>query len=314
MASAVEAAPSSLRKLQSLIKPYSTGRATSVMSAPSNKSYPHVRAKLPPVMRGLAPIFQFLVALVFLFAQPVAIPAQSTNSAATGVSDSGDKFALRARLLSTIPPAIYEKWRKYGQWDYNQIGFSNYDFTQFNFGATGAAAKIDKDSLLALVQAFEPDPTDLHSLVSPDLEPNFKQHADEFEKLLKMAQQDSHMNRIAPDFTWLDTSSKWPREDIGFTNARWDEYRSLFKNLSLTDGIVRTQDFPEALFFLARSNGLCTGGSGAGYVYSPAPLILISASPLEALDAEARKNPSRHYAYVFKPLKTNWYTFYEMDW
>jgi hypothetical protein len=42
---------------------------------------------------------------------------------------------------------MYEKWRKYGEWDYNQIGFSNRDFTQFNFGATGAAAKIDKDSL-----------------------------------------------------------------------------------------------------------------------------------------------------------------------
>jgi hypothetical protein len=265
-------------------------------------------------MRGFAQIFRCSVALVFLFAQPVAIVAQSTNSPPVAVSNSSDKSALRARMLSATPPAMFQKWRKYGQWDYNQIGFSNRDFTQFNFGATGQAAKIDRDSLLALVRAFKPDPTDLQSLVNPDLEPNFTQHVDEFEKLLKMAQQDSRVNRIATDFTWLGTSSQWPREDLGFSNARWDEYRSLFKTLSLADGIVRTLDFPEAIFFLARSDGLCTGGSGAGYVYSSTPLTPISTSPSEDLDKEARKNPSRHYAYVFKPLKPNWYAFYEVDW
>jgi len=265
-------------------------------------------------MRGSAQIFRRLVALVFLFAQPVVIVAQSKDSAPVAVYNSSDKSALRARLLSTIPPAMYQKWRKYGQWDYNQIGFSNRDFTQFNFGATGGAAKIDKDSLLALSRAFKPDPTDLQSLVNPDLEPNFKQHADEFERLVKMAQQDSHVNRIAADFTWLSNSSQWPREDLGFSTARWDEYRSIFKTLSLTDGIVRTLDFPEAVFFLARSNGLCTGGSGAGYVYSPTPLTPTSTSPSEDLDREARKNSGKHYAYVFKPLKPNWYTFYEVDW
>lgn len=260
------------------------------------------------------PIFRRWVTFVSLFAHSLAMVAQSTSSSPVVVSNSGDKSALRARLLSTLPPSMYEKWKKYGQWDYNQIGFSNRDFTQFNFGATGAAAKIDKDSLLALVQAFKPNPSDLQSLARPDLEPNFTQHADEFEGLLKMAQQDRRMNRIAPDFTWLDSSSKWPREDLGFSSARWDEYRSLFKSLSVTEGIVRTLDFPEAIFFLVRSNGLCTGGSGAGYVYSAAPLSPISTSPLEALDNEARKNPGRHYAYVFKPLKSNWYTFYEVDW
>jgi hypothetical protein len=265
-------------------------------------------------MRGLARILSPLIALTCLFAPTTAMVAQFTNSASIEASNPSDKSALRARLLSTIPPAMYEKWRKYGQWDYNQIGFSNRDFTQFNFGATGSAAKIDKDSLLALARAFKPDPSDVRSLVTPDLDPNFKQHIDEFETLLKMAQQDNRTNRIAADFTWLATSNKWPREDIGFSNARWDDYRSLFKKLSLTDGIVRTLDFPEAVFFLARSNGLCTGGSGAGYVYSPTPLAPLSTSPSEDLDKEARKNPSKHYAYVFKPLKSNWYTFYEVDW
>jgi hypothetical protein len=101
-------------------------------------------------MRGFAQIFRSLVALVLLFAQPVAIVAQSTNSALVAVSNSSDTSALPARLLSAIPPAMFQKWRKCGQWDCNQIGFSNRDFTQFNFGSTGQAAKIDKDSLPAL--------------------------------------------------------------------------------------------------------------------------------------------------------------------
>jgi len=227
---------------------------------------------------------------------------------------SGNKAALRAKAISAIPPAMYEKWRKYGEWDYNQIGFSNRDYTQFNFGATASAAKIDKTAAIALAQAFRPSPDDLQSLANPDLDPNFKQHADDFEKLLKMAQQDSHVNRIAANYTWLDNDTKWPREDLGFSSARWDEYRALFKELSVPDGIVRTLDFPGAVFFIARSNGLCTGGSGAGYVYSVSPLSPNSSSPLKTLDFEARNNASRHYAYVFRTLKPDWYTFYEVDW
>jgi hypothetical protein len=252
------------------------------------------------------------ILLAFLtFALAVAASAQSLNSGAVAPSD---KSALRAKLISAIPPAMYEKWRKYGQWDYNQTGFSNRDYTQFNFGATASAAKLDKDTALALVKAFRPGPDDLETLVNPDLDPNFKQHADDFEKLVKMAQQDSHVNRIAADYTWLDGNAKWPREDVGFNSARWDEYRALFKALSVFDGIVRTSDFPDAIFFIARSNGLCTGGSGAGYVYSAIPLTPNSTSPLKALNFEARNNPSKHYAYVFRPLKTDWYTFYEVDW
>src|SRR5437660_1413780 len=76
----------------------------------------------------------------------------------------------------------------------------------------------------------------------------------------------------APDFTWLDSISKWPRAAIGFSEARWNEYRGLFTNLTLREGIVRTEDFPGAIFFVARVRGLCVGGSSAGYVYSNTPL------------------------------------------
>jgi len=213
-----------------------------------------------------------------------------------------------------IPSALYQKWRKYGQWDYKQRAFKYRDFTQLNFGATGSAAGFDQKSLIALAQASKPTPEDVKSLDEPKLEARFTRDADVLDRLRRMAEQDLHLSRIAPDFTWLDTSTKWPRDHIGLSQERWNEYRSLFGRLSLPEGIVRTEDFPGAIFFVARVRGLCTSGSSAGYVYSAKPLTPTVESPVESLNAEARASPSQHYAYVFKALKAGWYAFYEVDW
>ena len=221
---------------------------------------------------------------------------------------------MRSQMLSALPPLLLEKWRKFGQWDYKQVGFEYRDYTQFNFGATGSAAKIDEKSLMLLARAFRPTPEDVKSLADSDLEPNFARNTGAFENLLKMAEQDGNLTRIATDYTWLTNDTKWPRDDVGLTSSRWDEYRVRFKALSLVDGIVRSRDFPGAIFFVSHSNGLCTGGSSVGYVYSTTVLTPAASSPAEALDSEARKEPGRHYAYVFKSLNHNWYTFYEIDW
>jgi len=261
-------------------------------------------------------ILRLVLTVIFVLAVQSGISAQSTTSTRVpkDSASAGDKSGARAKLLSAVPPALYQKWKKYGQWDYKQVGSEYRDFTQFNFGATGNAAQFDKDSLLALAEAFKPNEIDTRRLVDPELESNFKREEKGFETLRTLAGQDIHLTRIAEDFTWLEDNTKWPREDVGVSPARWDEYRALFKSLSVADGIVRTKDFAGATFFVARANGLCTGGSSAGYAYSTSSLAPTSSSPAETLDAEARQNRSRHYAYVFVPLKPNWYIFYEVDW
>ncbi len=99
------------------------------------------------------------------------------------------------------------------------------------------------------------------------------------------------------------------------TELRWGEYRALFERASAPQGVVRTRDFHDAIFFIVRAKGLCTGGSSAGYVYSKVKLSPLVQAPAEALDEEARRNPARHYAYVFeKTREPDWYTFYEVDW
>ncbi len=254
-----------------------------------------------------------VLAPLLVTAQPQSTRSPATAST-TGGPNSSERSAAPAWLPIPIPPSLYEKWRKYGPWDYKQQGFQYRDFTQFNFGATGNAAGYDQKSLLALAQASKPTPDDVDGLDDPELQIQFTREAEAFDKVRSMAEQDVHVIRIAPDYTLLDTDSKWPRENLGFSEARWNEYRSLFKTLSFSEGIVRTEDFPGAIFFVARVKGLCTGGSSAGYVYSVKPLTPTTKTPKEALDSEARKNPGKHHAYVFKPLTTNWYTFYEIDW
>jgi hypothetical protein len=252
------------------------------------------------------------VALASMLSTPAY--AQSADTATSGQPISADVAVVPQWLAFPIPPALYEKWRKYGQWDYKQQGFQYRDFTLFNFGATGSSAGLDEKSLAALAQSSEPTRDDVRSLDYPELQGNFLRGAAGLERLRTMAVQDAHLIRIAADFTWLDTDTKWPRENIGFSQARWSEYRLAFKELSLLEGIVRTEDFPDAIFFITRAKGLCTGGSSAGYIFSTAPLTPTTRSPQDDLDGEARKNPSRHYAYVFKPLKANWYAFYQIDW
>lgn len=260
-----------------------------------------------------------VLAVIVASSQLLLSTTQSTNpsdatSPATRQTDSVDAVLVPKWLPFPIPPTLYEKWKKYGEWDYKQQGFKYRDATQFNFGATGAAAGFDQKSLIAVAQAAKPTREDVKTLDDPQLVGNFRKDIEGLERLRIMAEQDFHVIRIAADFTWLDTNAKWPREDIGFSEARWNEYRSAFKNLSLPEGIVRNEDFPGAIFFIARAKGLCTGGSSAGYVYSPSPLTPTVKSPREALDDEARKNPGKHYAYVFTSLKTNWYAFYQIDW
>jgi hypothetical protein len=231
-----------------------------------------------------------------------------------GAVSSDVSNTLPRWLPFAIPPALYEQWRKYGPWDYKEQSSKYRDFTLFNFGATGKAAGLDLNALEALTRAATPTPDNIKELDDPELLVNFTRNAVSFDKLHEMATEDSHVIRIANDFTWLDNSTKWPRDNIGFSEVRWNDYRSLFGKAALAEGIVRSEDSPGTVFFVARSRGLCTGGSSAGYAYSSDKLTPIVDSPTEALDKEARNNRSRHYAYVFKPLKANWYAFYEIDW
>jgi hypothetical protein len=134
------------------------------------------------------------------------------------------------------------------------------------------------------------------------------QHRSDFEKLIKMSNEDKHVVRIASDFTWLDTDVSWPRQNIGFTKERWDAYRGLFKKLDIPYGIERSARYPSATFFISSSVGLLVNGSSKGYAYSTLPL-----SPTrQSLDNISLAGLSGDVTF-FRPVGANWYLFIEFD-
>lgn len=221
-----------------------------------------------------------------------------------------------AWLPYKMPPALYQKWRKFGPWDYKQLSSQYYDVTQFNFGATGSAAGLNQDQIMALVNVAQPTKSDIEHIDNPPAREGFQNHAEVLERIRKMAAEDSTFLRIGYDFVTPGESSKQNQTELA--PERWNDYRAAFKEAELSEGVLRTDDFPGVLFFLARAKGLCTGGTSAGYAYSEKPLAPITNSPGKDLDKEATKrtkeNPHAHFAYVFRNLAPNWYAFYEADW
>jgi hypothetical protein len=254
------------------------------------------------------------IAIMFLASSPLLAQAKTNDDQTTIFPASAVLVRVPTWIPVSIRPEMYWWWRKYGPWDYKAQSAKYRNFTSYNFGATGAAAKVPQETLTALARAAAPNPSDVAALDQPSLAGQFRGVERDLETLRKMVESDSRLIRIAQDFTWLKDDSNWPREDAGITFARWTKYRELFGKLKIEEGVVRTDDFPDAIFFVLRVKGLCIAGSSAGYVFSERPLGPLSESPVQSLDTEVRNHPERGFAYVFRLLEPNWYAFYELDW
>jgi hypothetical protein len=140
----------------------------------------------------------------------------------------------------------------------------------------------------------------------------YLKNEDSFNKLVEMSNADSNVVRIASDFTRLRTNWAWPRpeSELGFTNKRSSEYRSLLGALRLESGISReTSSNQIIILFISSSKGMTFCGSSKGFAYSADPL-----SPIfESLDQEESLNPQNHKRGIaFRRIKENWYLYF--DW
>jgi hypothetical protein len=142
----------------------------------------------------------------------------------------------------------------------------------------------------------------------------FLAHREAFETLATMSKSDGNITRIASDFTWLAANSKWPRDEIGFSQERWAAYKDLFTELGLTEGLLRSEDEPGKTYIIATARGLCTSGNSEGYVYADVAPAPESDDLPAALYREASAHADRHEATVYQHLDGNWYLFYRADW
>jgi hypothetical protein len=134
-----------------------------------------------------------------------------------------------------------------------------------------------------------------------------------FDTLVAMSDQDSTVIRIAPDFTWLAKNWVWPRpaSQLGFSQARWNRYRELFRRLGLQHGLERERlvDSSPAVFLWAFGLGAMDHGSRKGYLFtrgSVAPLL-----PSLDRNVSAAAGGAEHGT-AYRAVGAGWYL--EFDW
>lgn len=138
----------------------------------------------------------------------------------------------------------------------------------------------------------------------------FFAHRADFERLVAMANEDSHLTRIAPDFTWLDDDVAWPRNNVGISEQRWNDYRQMFQRVGDSTGIVKGTN-PARIIFPITSGGLVPSGFAKGLVYSQMPLSPVLKSLDKRFPDELRDGPDRSHILVYKPIADHWYIYYE---
>ena len=125
----------------------------------------------------------------------------------------------------------------------------------------------------------------------------FEANRQVFEELRRLFAEDSHLVRVAPDFTRLNDDWSWPREDIGLSNERWDLYRRLFEEAGVSAGVDRQG---AQVFFYMSTVGLAVSGASRGVVYTdkqPSPV----GEHLDELHGEG---------IIYVPLSAKWYLFH----
>ena len=134
-----------------------------------------------------------------------------------------------------------------------------------------------------------------------DLEKQFREKVPDFDRLVKMAIEDTHIVRLTNDYYQVDNnnSDEIRAESPRFSLSRWNEYRALFHELDLRDGLMRWPGYPGTIFILPFGNEPMRVDA-KGYAYSAEPISPVRGS----LD-----DPRTIKGFVFKHLTGNWYLF-----
>lgn len=156
-----------------------------------------------------------------------------------------------------------------------------------------------------------------------ELSKMFYDHEAAFNQLVEMSRNDSAVVTVGTSFVCLKNNEDWPpyiylydneqwplsETTLKFSRRRWDEYRTLFRNLNLKLGIEQKPVVAGAIFFTASSDyseidDSETAVTEKGYVYSSAE---INNSLTGSLDGIQINRP----AIFYRKLTHNWYLYYE---
>jgi len=220
----------------------------------------------------------------------------------------------RHEFFQKFPAKFISAFRKFGEMDFKKHNSLYEGYTGYIFGAAGAKAGIPESTIMDLVRAANPTRDDIELMKSMRLERQFESKRHALEELLALSKQDSHLFRISPTYTAVGERANWPKDKERISDSRWSDYKSRFEKLGIAEGIVKTYDHPDAVFFIVHAEGLSVAGSSCGYVYSKSALEPTSDQPLAKLEELAKTNAKNGNASVYSAKGNGWYVFYEMDW
>lgn len=135
-------------------------------------------------------------------------------------------------------------------------------------------------------------------------------HRADFQRLVAMASEHSHLTRIAPTFTWRDNDVAWPKKNVGISAQRWNEYRQLFQRVGASDGILKGTN-PSRIISPITSAGLVPTGYEKGLVYSNELLTPVLKSLDESPPDKDWHSSDHSHVLVYKQVAPHWYIFYE---
>ena len=144
----------------------------------------------------------------------------------------------------------------------------------------------------------------------------FSRHRDGLEALAAMAKEDSMMSRIAFDFTWRQDSVAWPRPEAewGITRARWDQYRRLFREVGVSEGL--SQDKNGNIYFLVHTEGSVVGGSSKGFVYCRGSRVEALGDTFSACSEQrdfGRRDDGKGNGNEYRRLSQHWFIYTDWD-
>jgi hypothetical protein len=107
---------------------------------------------------------------------------------------------------------------------------------------------------------------------------------------------------------------------IGFSDARWNEYKQLFKETGLKIGLSREEVdrgiLKKGIYLISDTRGML-GGIAKGYLYKTERIdneLMVDSVDGVLKDIEANRLIIKNdYAIFYKKIAENWYIYAELD-
>lgn len=145
------------------------------------------------------------------------------------------------------------------------------------------------------------------------LERRFYKHRADLQQIVKMAEQDAQMERIATDFTRNADWDTEPLKQRGISDQRWNLYREIFRRADVPTGTWKDKNSNDILIGVW-AFGLAIAAKTVGYVHCGKPSAGIVNLYRPCLERkESGKINEKDDFIRYKQIEPDWYI-YEYDY